>query len=191
RHSLLWYDILPGPGYEKFRINLDSRVLLIASLDRETQEVFSIKENQQPSVVYVARAADMDAGNNGALRYKISGSPSRSSTALLYITVLDKNDHSPLFEKNHYHISVRENLEEGTAILGLFASDRDDGPNGKVMHSLTGDTFGAFAIDSVTGSIVATEIDSEMGDIVLQEPLASEDFSTQLIVMASDQGTSP
>jgi len=43
---LLWYDILPGPGYEKLRINLDSRELLTAaSLDRETQEVFSIKGN--------------------------------------------------------------------------------------------------------------------------------------------------
>lgn len=71
---------------------------------------------------------------------------------------MDENDHSPLFEKNQYHISVREDLDEGTAILGLFASDRDDGPNGEVMHSLTGDTFGAFAIDTVTGSIVTTKV---------------------------------
>ncbi|NXC38632.1 PCD23 protein, partial [Penelope pileata] len=129
-HSLLQYEILPGPGYEKFRINSDSGELVTAvSLDRETQEVFSIK-----------------------------GSPSRSSTALLYITVLDENDHSPLFETNQYHISVREDLEEGTAILDLFASDEDDGPNGEVMYSLIDDTFGAFAIDSVTGSIVTTKV---------------------------------
>ncbi|OXB52904.1 hypothetical protein ASZ78_013298 [Callipepla squamata] len=365
QHSSLQYEILPGPGYEKFRINLDSGKLETAvSLDREIQEVFSIKvlvrdggtpslsstatvickvldendnspkfffpvfeihipENQQHSVVYIARAADMDAGNNGALRYKISGgnvgeyftlnntsgkllvthildredasnftltiechdlgSPSRSSTALLYITVLDENDHSPLFEKNQYHISVREDVEVGTAIMDLFASDRDDGPNGEVTYSLIGDISGTFAIDSITGSIVTTkvldretksqytfravasdcsshlqrsttasivvhiddvndnnpvflqspirafvpvettvnetvatvraedvdlgpnggivfsllaaetlfEIDAEMGDIVLQEPLASEDFSTQLLVLASDQGALP
>lgn len=35
-------------------------------------EIF-VPENQQPSVVYVIRAVDMDAGNNGALRYKIIG----------------------------------------------------------------------------------------------------------------------
>lgn len=35
-------------------------------------EIF-IPENQQPSVVYVIQAVDMDAGNNGALRYKIIG----------------------------------------------------------------------------------------------------------------------
>lgn len=32
-----------------------------------------IPENQQPSVVYIIQAVDMDFGNNGALRYKIIG----------------------------------------------------------------------------------------------------------------------
>jgi len=32
-----------------------------------------IPENQQPSVIYITRAVDVDAGNNGALRYKIIG----------------------------------------------------------------------------------------------------------------------
>ncbi|XP_033920339.1 protocadherin-23 [Melopsittacus undulatus] len=282
-----------------------------------------IPENQEPSVIYIMQAVDMDAGNNGALRYKIVGgnvgeyftvnvtsgkllvtrsldredissftlviecrdlgSPSRSSTAQLYLTVLDENDHNPLFAKNQYQISVREDLEEGSAILHLSASDEDDGLNGEVTYSLIDDTFGAFAIDSVTGSIVTTkaldretksqytfravasdcsthlprsttvsvvvhiddvndndpiflqnpirsfvpaetsvnetvatvraedmdlgsngavvfslmiaetlfQIDMKTGDIILQEPLAFKDFSTQLVVMASDQGISP
>ncbi|XP_032042137.1 protocadherin-23 [Aythya fuligula] len=364
QNSLLQYEILPGTGSEKFRMNSDNGELTTAvSLDRETQEFFSIKvlvrdggtpslsstvtvickvldendcspkflfpvseihipENQQPSAVYVAGAVDMDAGNNGALRYHIIGGndgeyftlnntsgkllvtrtldredisnftlviechdlgrPSRSSTALLYVTVLDENDHSPLFAKNQYHVSVREDLEEGSAILDLFASDEDDGLNGEVIYRLIDDTFGAFAIDSLTGSIVTTkpldqetksqytfravasdcsthwprsttvsvvvhvddvndndpvfmqnpirafvpaetavnetvatvraedvdlgpngavvfslvpetvfQIDAMTGAIVLQQPLASEDFSARLLVMASDQGTSP
>ncbi|NXU26804.1 PCD23 protein, partial [Thalassarche chlororhynchos] len=254
-NSLLRYEILPGTGYEKFRMNSNSGELVTtASLDRETQEVFSIK-----------------------------GSPSRSSTAQLYLTVLDENDHNPLFAKTQYQISVREDLEEGSAILDLFASDEDDGLNGKVTYSLVDDTFGAFAVDSVTGSIVTTkaldretksqytfravasdcsthlprsttvsvvvhvddvndndpvflqnpirafvpaetpvnktvatvraedvdlgsngavafslmiaetvfQINAKTGDIILQEPLASKEFSTQLLVMASDQGILP
>ncbi|KFW01744.1 Protocadherin-23, partial [Fulmarus glacialis] len=254
-NSLLRYEILPGTGYEKFKMNSDSGELVTtASLDRETQEVFSIK-----------------------------GSPSRSSTAQLYLTVLDENDHNPLFAKTQYQISVREDLEEGSAILDLFASDEDDGLNGEVTYSLIDDTFGVFAIDSVTGSIVTTkaldretksqytfravasdcsthlprsttvsvvvhvddvndndpvflqnpikafvpaetcvnetvatvraedvdlgsngavvfslmiaetvfQIDAKTGDIILQEPLASNEFSTQLLVMASDQGIPP
>ncbi|KFO72827.1 Protocadherin-23, partial [Cuculus canorus] len=254
-NSLLQYEILPGTGYEKFKINSDSGELITtASLDRETQEIFSIK-----------------------------GIPSRSSTAQLYLMVLDENDHNPLFAKTQYQISVREDLEEGSAILDLFASDEDDGPNGEVTYALIDDTFGAFAVDSVTGSIVTTkaldretksqytfravasdcstdlprsttvsvvvhvddvndsdpvflqnpirafvpaetavnetiatvraedmdlgsngavvfslmpaetvfQIDPKTGDITLQEPLASKDFSTQLLVTASDQGISP
>ncbi|NXF17649.1 PCD23 protein, partial [Rhodinocichla rosea] len=254
-NSLLQYEILPGAGYEKFKMNSDSGELVTAaSLDRETQEVFSIK-----------------------------GSPSRSSTAQLYLTVLDENDHSPLFAKTQYQISVTENLEEGSAILDLSASDEDAGLNGEVMYSLIDDTYGAFAIDSVTGSIVTTkaldretksqytfravasdcsthfprsttvsvvvhvndvndndpvflqnpirvfmpaetavnetvatvraedmdlgsngavvfnlmtaetvfQVNVKTGDIILREPLAPKNFSTQLLVTASDQGITP
>ncbi|NXF75948.1 PCD23 protein, partial [Sclerurus mexicanus] len=254
-NSLLWYEVLPGTGYEKFKMNSSSGELVTtASLDRETQEIFSIK-----------------------------GSPSRSSTAQLYLTVLDENDHSPLFAKTQYQISVTEDLEEGSVILDLYAADEDDGLNGEVMYSLIDDTFGAFAINSVTGSIITTkaldretksqytfrvvasdcsthlprsttvsvvvhvddvndndpiflqnpirafvpaetpvnetvatvraedvdlgsngaivfnlviaepvfQIGVKTGDIILREPLASKDFSTQLLVTASDQGVSP
>ncbi|NWW59888.1 CELR2 protein, partial [Ifrita kowaldi] len=135
-NSLLQYEILPGAGYEKFKMNSDSGELkTAASLDRETQEVFSIKGSSCHDL----------------------GSPSRSSTAQLCLTVLDENDHSPLFAKTQYQISVTEDLEEGSAILDLSASDEDDGLNGEVMYSLIDDTYGAFAIDSVTGSIISTK----------------------------------
>ncbi|NXW71647.1 PCD23 protein, partial [Hirundo rustica] len=135
-NSLLQYEILPGAGYEKFKMNSYSGELVTAaSLDRETQEVFSIKGSSCHDL----------------------GSPSRSSTAQLYLTVLDENDHSPLFAKTQYQISVTEDLEEGSAILDLSASDEDAGLNGEVMYSLIDDTYGAFAIDSVTGSIITTK----------------------------------
>ncbi|KAF1521415.1 Protocadherin-23, partial [Eudyptes sclateri] len=265
-NSLLRYEILPGAGYEKFKMNSDSGELVTtASLDRETQEVFSIKGNCEIS---------MSACKMGS---------EDGSTAQLYLAVLDENDHNPLFAKTQYQISVREDLEEGSAILDLFASDKDDGLNGEVTYSLVDDTFGAFAIDSVTGSIVTTkaldretksqytfravasdcsthlprsttvsvvvhiddvndndpvflqnpirafvpaetpvndtiatvrvedvdlgsngavvfglmiaetvfQIDANTGDIILQEPLTSKDFSMQLLVTASDRGLSP
>ncbi|NXT99548.1 PCD23 protein, partial [Buphagus erythrorhynchus] len=135
-NSFLQYEILPGTGYEKFKMNSDSGELVTAaSLDREAQEVFSIKGSSCHDL----------------------GSPSRSSTAQLCVTVLDENDHSPLFAETQYQISVTEDLEEGSAILDLSASDKDAGLNGEVMYSLIDDTYGAFAIDSVTGSIITTK----------------------------------
>ncbi|NXE75272.1 PCD23 protein, partial [Cochlearius cochlearius] len=158
-NSLLRYEILPGTGYEKFKMNSDSGELVTtASLDRETQEVFSIKGNSCHDL----------------------GSPSRSSTAQLSLMVLDENDHNPLFVKTQYQISVREDLEKGSAILDLFASDEDGGLNGKVTYSLIDDTFGAFAIDSVTGSIVTTKaLDRETKSQYTFRAVAS-DCSTHL-----------
>ncbi|KYO46298.1 hypothetical protein Y1Q_0021824 [Alligator mississippiensis] len=238
-NSLLQYEILPGTGYENFRINSDTgEVMTTVSLDRESQEIFSIKvlvrdsgmpslsstaaivckvldendytpefllpvsemqipENQEPTVVHTALAADMDTGNNGTLRYQIIGGnfgeyftlndtsgkllatrsldredannftliiecrdlgiPLRSSTTQLQITVLDENDNSPIFAKRHYQTSIREDLEEGSVILELFASDEDDGLNGEVVYSLIDDTLGAFAINSATGAVITTK----------------------------------
>ncbi|KFV82454.1 Protocadherin-23, partial [Struthio camelus australis] len=139
-NSLLQYEILPGSGYGNFRMNSDSgEVMTTVSLDRETEEVFYIKGN---SIKW--EQCKMGSENG--------------STAQLYIAVLDENDNSPLFAKNHYQVSVREDLEEGSAIVELFASDKDDGLNGEVMYSLIDDTFGAFAIDSTTGSIVTSQV---------------------------------
>ncbi|NXN86745.1 PCD23 protein, partial [Bombycilla garrulus] len=260
-NSLLQYEILAGAGYEKFKMNSDTGELVTAaSLDKETQEVFC--------------EISMNASRVGS---------ESDSTAQLYLTVLDENDHSPLFAKTQYQVSVREDLEEGSAILELSASDEDAGLNGEVMYSLIDDTYGAFAIDSVTGSIVTTkaldretksqytfravasdqsthfprsttvsvvvrvddvndndpvflqnpirvfvpadtavneivatvraedvdlgsngaivfnlmmaetvfQIDVKTGDMILREPLASKNFSTQLLVTASDQGIPP
>ncbi|XP_074850070.1 protocadherin-23 [Carettochelys insculpta] len=361
-NSLLQYEILPGNGYEIFQINSDTgEVMTTASLDRETQEILSIKvlvrdrgtpslsstatvickvldendhtpefllpvpeiqiaENQEPAIVHTILAVDMDASNNGTLRYQIIGgnigeyftlndtsgellavrsldredvlnftlivechdlgSPPRRSKTQLRITVLDENDNSPIFAKRSYQTSVREDLEEGSVVLELFASDEDDGLNGEIVYSLIDDTLGAFTVNSTTGTIVTTKaldretksqyafravasdcsiqgprsttvnifvyiddvndnspvflqspfrvyvppqtsvsqivatvraedmdlglngvlgfsfagpetmfhIDIKTGEIYLQEPFPSEDFSTHLLVLASDQG---
>ncbi|CAM5108092.1 unnamed protein product [Eretmochelys imbricata] len=238
-NSLLQYEILPGNGFEIFQINSDTgQVMTTASLDREAQEILSIKvlvrdsgtpslsstatvickvldendntptfllpvpeiqilENQEPTIVHTTLAVDIDAGNNGTLRYQIIGgnigeyfslndtsgellatrsldredasnftliiachdlgSPPRSSTTQLQITVLDENDNSPVFAKKNYQTSVTEDLKEGSVVLELFASDEDGGLNGEVMYSLIDDTLGAFTVNSTTGAIVTTK----------------------------------
>ncbi|XP_062991159.1 protocadherin-23 [Elgaria multicarinata webbii] len=85
------------------------------------------------------------------------GYPPRSSVARLQITVLDENDNSPLFARNPYQTTVREDVAEGSTVLELFAMDADEGPNGEVTYSLTDGTLGAFAIDRITGAIITTK----------------------------------
>ncbi|XP_054845620.1 protocadherin-23 [Eublepharis macularius] len=86
------------------------------------------------------------------------GDLQRSSMIHVQITVIDENDNSPLFARDHYQTSVREDLGEGEAILELHAVDGDEGPNGEVRYSLIDDTLGAFTINQITGTVTATKL---------------------------------
>ncbi|XP_045886259.1 protocadherin gamma-C5-like isoform X1 [Micropterus dolomieu] len=85
------------------------------------------------------------------------GSPVRSGTAQLFITVLDNNDNVPAFEKTMYKVSISENAAEGALIVQTKATDMDDGQNGEIEYlfgSHTSDTvLSVFSIDHISGTI--------------------------------------
>lgn len=91
------------------------------------------------------------------------GNPKKSTTAKLYIKVLDENDNPPTFPKTQYRTSVREDLAVGSMVLSLHAQDVDEGLNGEVTYTLIDDTQGVFIINSSTGNIVtAKALDREL-----------------------------
>ncbi|XP_078397296.1 protocadherin-23 [Cetorhinus maximus] len=256
-NSALIYEILPGAGYDAFKINPKTGIITTTQvLDREMQEYFGIKvlvrdsgtpslsdtttimmtvldendhqpefmpplhelhisENMEPGIIHTAMALDMDAGDNGLVRYKIIGgnftdtfkidsisgtlattrcldkeefnnlsltieahdlgSPQRTSSAELWIIILDENDNSPVFERNYYHTFVNEDVPIGSGILQLIATDKDDGSNGEITYSLIDDTFGAFTINGNTGIIVTTnELDRETKSQYVFRAVASD-----------------
>ena len=69
------------------------------------------------------------------------------------ITVLDTNDHGPVFRQQHYHFSVPENDESnitGIVVGTVSAIDDDPGDNGRVTYNITSsDGQGLFTIDQV------------------------------------------
>ena len=86
-----------------------------------------------------------------------------SATVTVTLTVVDENDNSPAFSQSSYVANVTENVPIGTTVTQIAATDPDATTNGKVTFSfLSGNTNGAFAIDSATGYIVtANAIDRE------------------------------
>ncbi|XP_028599298.2 protocadherin-23 [Podarcis muralis] len=103
------------------------------------------------------------------------GSPPKSSVTQLHIKVLDENDNSPLFARNQYQVSVREDIGERSAVLELFAADADEGPNGEVTYSLSEDILGAFTIDRITGVIFTTKLlDRELKSQYVFKALATD-----------------
>lgn len=49
----------------------------------------------------------------------------------------DVNDNAPLFSQTHYSTVVLENVQPGTSVVNLTATDRDLGPGGEIVYELT------------------------------------------------------
>ncbi|KAK2849127.1 hypothetical protein Q5P01_008961 [Channa striata] len=93
------------------------------------------------------------------------GTPQRSGTVNIDITVLDVNDNAPIFNQSMYKASVIENTVKGTSIITVNATDADSGSNGLIAYSLSKMKGGAadiFRIDENSGTIyVSGQIDYE------------------------------
>ncbi|XP_042372573.1 protocadherin beta-6-like, partial [Plectropomus leopardus] len=59
------------------------------------------------------------------------GSPQRSGTAVIQITVLDANDNAPVFSQAVYEATLPENSLIDTVVVTVSATDADEGINGK------------------------------------------------------------
>uniref|UniRef100_A0A3Q4GWM0 Protocadherin gamma-B7-like n=1 Tax=Neolamprologus brichardi TaxID=32507 RepID=A0A3Q4GWM0_NEOBR len=94
-----------------------------------------------------------------------AGTPQRSGTVNIDVTVLDANDNIPVFNQSVYKASVLENTKTGTSIITVNATDADSGLYGHITYSLSkmkGSVAEIFTIDENTGTIyVSGQIDYE------------------------------
>ncbi|KFO24716.1 Protocadherin-16 [Fukomys damarensis] len=106
------------------------------------------------------------------------GSPPRSSTQLLTVSVVDVNDEAPTFQQQEYSVLLRENSPPGTSLLTLRATDPDLGPNGQVTYGgVSGENF---SLDPNTGVLTTLRaLDRE------------EQEEINLTVYARDRGSPP
>uniref|UniRef100_A0A3Q3EDR5 Protocadherin beta-16-like n=1 Tax=Labrus bergylta TaxID=56723 RepID=A0A3Q3EDR5_9LABR len=84
------------------------------------------------------------------------GTPQRSGTVNIDVTVLDVNDNAPIFNQSVYKASVMENTMKGSRIITVNATDADSGSNGLISYSLSktkGSAADIFSIDEKTGTI--------------------------------------
>ncbi|CAF92248.1 unnamed protein product, partial [Tetraodon nigroviridis] len=65
------------------------------------------------------------------------GTPQRSGTVDIDVSVLDANDNPPAFNQSVYKASLMENAIIGTKIMTVNATDADSGTNGLITYSLS------------------------------------------------------
>uniref|UniRef100_A0A3B5QKD6 Cadherin domain-containing protein n=1 Tax=Xiphophorus maculatus TaxID=8083 RepID=A0A3B5QKD6_XIPMA len=94
------------------------------------------------------------------------GSPQRSGTVVIHVTVLDANDNAPVFSQAVYKASLPENSPIGTLVITVSATDADEGVNGDVTYDfghVTDEVMKIFSIDSKKGEIrVMDNVDYEV-----------------------------
>ncbi|XP_067104237.1 protocadherin alpha-8-like [Osmerus mordax] len=85
------------------------------------------------------------------------GSPVRSGTLNITITVLDSNDNPPIFNQDMYSVTLPENVEVGSVVVKVKATDLDEGVNGEVEYSFGSEldhkVYDVFNLDKATGII--------------------------------------
>ncbi|XP_039976639.1 protocadherin beta-16-like isoform X16 [Xiphias gladius] len=89
------------------------------------------------------------------------GSPQRSGTVVIHVTVLDANDNAPVFSQTVYKASLPENSPPGTIVINVSATDADEGLNGYVTYDfghVSDDDVNVFSIDPKTGEIRVTGV---------------------------------
>ncbi|XP_026213720.1 protocadherin gamma-A11-like isoform X17 [Anabas testudineus] len=84
------------------------------------------------------------------------GSPQRSGTVVIHVTVLDANDNVPVFSQAVYKASLPENSPVDTVVVTVSATDADEGINGDVTYDfghVSDDVKKVFNIDRKSGEI--------------------------------------
>lgn len=150
-NAAIRYSIFGGNTAAVFAIDsLNGEISVVGPLDYENTRSYRL----------VIRAQD-------------GGSPPRSNTTQLLITVVDKNDNLPSFYNSLFQENVLENVPIGTSVVRVQAYDADDGENAQLSYHIENSANQGttdyesrnnmpIAIDPLTGWIVTTrELDRE------------------------------
>ncbi|XP_029439959.1 protocadherin gamma-B1-like [Rhinatrema bivittatum] len=84
------------------------------------------------------------------------GDPMRTGTAQVCITVIDVNDNFPMFTREVYKISVKENSPNNSLVFQVKASDADEGTNGQITYffkNIADSVHHKFRLDPLSGVI--------------------------------------
>lgn len=144
--------------------------------------------NKTTGDVTVGKNVSLDREKRNVYRFSVTasdknllgGTKIHKTTAQVVVEVLDVNDNPPMFSKNLYSTVIPENVNIGTMIMKVQASDSDLGLSGEVRYKIIeeSEASGFFRIDEETGEIWTNRILTGKG--------RSEPYN--IIIKASDRG---
>ncbi|XP_028271713.1 protocadherin alpha-3-like [Parambassis ranga] len=149
-------------------------------------EVKDRGEDRKVPYLVLQRQLDRETAGNHKLRLTAidGGKPAKSGDIDIIVNVLDVNDNSPVFTKEVYSASLKENVPIGTVVIQVNATDLDQGANSEIMYS-----FGK-EVDSKIMDLFGIEEDT--GEIKVTGQIDFEKSKTyEFDIQASDKGPVP
>lgn len=117
-----------------------------------------------------------------------------SSSAWVYVEVLDINDNPPVFEHARYQVQVSEDAVAGTVVASLHIEDADQEPAPVAFYVLSGDLGQQFAVRSSGDVFVQRPLDRELLQNYTLSMVATDGLhvaSTQLEITVLDSNDNP
>ena len=62
---------------------------------------------------------------------------------------MDVNDNIPSFNQESYQVTISEEVEVGTVVVRLFATDEDSGENGRIRYEIMDATESKFYLNYI------------------------------------------
>ncbi|XP_016131936.1 protocadherin beta-15-like [Sinocyclocheilus grahami] len=147
------YDADIGMNSVQSYVIQDNEHFLLSVLTRENGRKYGelvlnkeLDREQQKEVALILTAVD-------------GGTPPRSGTVAIHVSVLDANDNAPVFSQAVYKVSLPENSPLDTVVMIVSATDADEGQNGEVTYEfghLLERLMDTFSLDSLSGEIKLT-----------------------------------
>ena len=126
------YDIVGNVNSRMFNVDEHGQITVSASLDRELSDV------RRFQIIAVDR-----------------GSPPRTGSALVVVSVEDVDDCEPVFAQKMYSMTVLENQAPGTSVGSVLARDADMPPYNTVRYAfaVNNQATDCFDIDELNGTL--------------------------------------
>ncbi|XP_070407774.1 protocadherin gamma-A12 isoform X18 [Nothobranchius furzeri] len=127
------------------------------SLERNDHFILAVDRNKIELVLDKELDREKYKEINVLLTALDGGSPQRSGTVAIHVSVLDANDNAPVFSQEVYKASLPEDSPLDTLVVTVSAADADEGLNGDVTYDfghVSDEVRKIFSIDRKRGELV-------------------------------------
>ncbi|XP_032885701.1 protocadherin gamma-C5-like [Amblyraja radiata] len=122
----------------------DVGINAIASYTISSNDYFNLKTQRTDDGIIIAELVlekpldrELHSSFQLVLTATDGGTPQRTGTAQILVTVVDNNDNPPVFNQNIYRSHLRENTPLGTLVAHVEANDLDEGLNAELTYSFS------------------------------------------------------